>query len=281
MIINHNLSASFANRVNGLKASELNSSIQKLSSGLRINNAGDDASGLAVSEKMRAQIQGMNRASTNVQDAVSFMQAAEGYLTEVNDVLLRVRELSIQAANGIYSDSDRTLINTELNQLVAEVDRVAKQSQFNGRQLFTGLLDAETGTAVRFHVGPNVDQYVETNISALTAKSLGLVEDEEQLPSLQIQNSEDANFVIARVDTALDKITKQRADLGALQSRLGYLKEGLDIGAENLQAAESRIRDTDIAKELTEFVRSQILTQSSLSMLAQANAAPQNILALL
>ena len=281
MIINHNLSADFANRVNEMKNTSLRSSIQKLSSGLKINSAGDNASGLAISEKMRAQIRGMQRASSNVQEAYSFMKTAEGYLAESNDVLLRIRELAIQSANGINSDEDIVLINAEIDQLVQEIDRVARDAEFNGRKLFSGLFAVETGQSIIFHIGANVDQNVKANIEEMSAAKLGLTQEGDQIPSLRIVTNEDANFVIARVDTALDIISKQRADLGSIQSRFTYLQQGIEIGVENLQAAESHIRDTDMASEVSKLIKNQILAQSSLAMISQANTNPQSILSLL
>ncbi len=276
MVINHNLSADFATRVNNMKNTSIRSSIQKLSSGLKINNAGDDAAGLAISEKMRAQIRGMQRASSNVQEAYSFIETAEGYLAESNDVLLRIRELSIQAANGINSGEDIELINAEIDQLVQEIDRVARDARFNEKPLFI-----DGGSSISFHVGPNPDQNISATIGDTSATALGLLEEGEQIPSLSILDTEDANRVIGRADSALKAISSQRAELGAIQSRFSYLQQGLEIGTENLQAAESSIRDTDMATEVSTLVKNQILAQSSLAMLAQANTNPQSILSLL
>lgn len=284
MIINHNMSAAFANRSLGLRTGEMGGSIEKLSSGLKINRAGDDASGLAVSENMRSQIRGLQKASQNVQDARSFIQATEGYLDETTSVLQRMRELSIQAGNGIYSSNDRKLVQIEIDQLVAEVDRIAAQSQFNGMNILTGRFQSveEGGTGpISFHIGANVDQTIATKISATTSDALGLRGAGEQVQAINIDNPEAANSAIARLDQALSIVTEQRSELGAMQNRLSYLKGGLDIGAENLQTAESRIRDTDIASEVTKFVRAQILTQTSTAMLAQANTVPQSVLQLL
>ncbi len=276
MVINHNLSADFATRVNNMKNTSIRSSIQKLSSGLKINNAGDDAAGLAISEKMRAQIRGMQRASSNVQEAYSFIETAEGYLAESNDALLRIRELAIQAANGINSDDDIELINAEIGQLVQEIDRVARDARFNEKPLFI-----DGGSSISFHVGPNPDQTIAATIGDTSATALGLLEEGEQIPSLSILDTEDANLVIGRADSALQTISTQRANLGAIQSRFSYLQQGLEIGIENLQAAESSIRDTDIATEVSTLVKNQILAQSSLAMLAQANTNSQSIISLL
>lgn len=284
MVINHNMSAAFASRTLGLKTDELKSNMEKLSSGLKINKASDDASGLAVSENMRAQIRGLQKASQNIQDAKSFIQSTEGYLDETTDVLQRMRELAVQAGNGIYSSDDRKLIQIEIDQLIDEVDRIASQSQFNGVNILTGrFASTEDGGVgpISFHVGANVDQILSTNISATTSDALGLRAEGEQIRSVNIDTPESANSSLARLDVALVKVTAQRAELGAMQNRMTYLQKGIDIGAENLQSAESRIRDSDIADEVSKYVRSQILTQSTTAMLAQANTLPQSVLTLL
>lgn len=282
MIINHNMSAQFANRTLGLRGGDLQKSMEKLSSGMRINRSGDDASGLAVSENMRAQIRGLNRASQNVQDAESFIQTTEGYLAETTDVLQRMRELAIQAGNGVYSSDDRRLIQVEMSQLVDEIDRIADQSQFNGVTTLTGqFAEGSENGPIEFHIGANVDQKIYATIGDMTASSLGLRAEGEQVTAIDISTSNSANSSIARVDVALSTVVEQRANLGAIQNRLTYLKQGLDIGAENLQTAESRIRDTDIAGEVAKYVRSQILSQSSIAMLAQANTIPQSVLTLI
>ncbi len=282
MIINNNLSARFATRELALRGKEINKEMEGLSSGMRINRAGDDAAGLAVSEKMRAQIRGLNRASRNVQEGISFIQATEGYLAETTNVINRIRELSIQAANGVYSSDDRKLIQIEVAQLVDEIDRVAQQAQFNGFNMLTGRFSAESGSQkVQFHIGANVDQFITTNIENMTASALGLTQVGEQLQAISVANTEDANRSIARLDSALQIVVATRANLGAIQSRLNYLQQGLDIASENMQAAESQIRDTDMAKAMTDFVRARILTQSSTAMIAQANAQPNTILQLL
>lgn len=275
------MSADFANRTLGARSSDLQISMERLSSGLRINRAGDDASGLAVSENMRSQIKGLQRASLNVQDAESFIQATEGYLAETTDVLQRMRELSIQSANGIYSSNDRKLIQIEMNQLVEEIDRVAGQSQFNGMNILTGRFSSLGENPMTFHIGSNADQAINTFIESTTTASLGLIQEGEQVSAMNIESAQKANTSIARVDFALSKITETRANLGAIQNRMRYIKQGLDIGAENLQTAESRIRDADMASEITKYVRSQILTQSSTAMLAQANSLPQSVLSLI
>lgn len=284
MIINHNLSAQFANRSLNSRGGELSSSIEKLSSGKQINRSSDDASGLAVAERMRSQIRGLDRASQNVQDGIAFIQIAEGYLSETTDVIQRIRQLSIQAANGIYSSSDREFIQTEVDQLVDEVDRVAEHAQYNGMNILTGRF-AEGGSIgkVSFHIGANVDQNISLTISNMSANALGLSSDnsESNSPQASVLTAEDANRTLQLADDALETVTKQRTDLGAVQNRMNYLKQGLDIGAENLQAAESGIRDSNMAEEISKFVRARILTQSSTAMLAQANAQPNVVLSLL
>ena len=235
MVINHNLSANFANRMLGNRSIILQENMEKLSSGLRINNAGDDASGLAVSENMKAQIKGLQRASQNVQDAEAFIQTAEGYLSETTDVLQRMRQLAVQSGNGIYSSDDRQLIQVEINQLVEEVDRVAEQSEFNGVPILNGFY-AQGSQDITFHVGANVDQKITANLASVTTSALGLAAEGDQVNGLDMTTVEGANTAIARIDSALTSVSEQRANLGALQNRLSYLKQGLDIGAENLQS---------------------------------------------
>ena len=285
MIINHNMSSMYANRTLGTNNANIAGNIEKLSSGLKINKAGDDASGLAVSEKMRSQIRGLNQAERNIQNGVSFIQTTEGYLEETTDILQRLRELSIQSANGIYSDEDRMQIQVEVSQLVAEVDRIANSAQFNNMNMLTGRFAEQTGenvvtASMWFHVGANMDQRMSAFIGTMTASALGLrsIGSEE---ILTLAAPDDANASIGVLDEALKKINKQRADLGAYQNRLDFTVKGIDIAAENLQAAESRIRDTDMASQMVEFTKNQILTQAGTAMLAQANARSQSVLSLL
>ena len=285
MIINHNMSAMFAQRTLGQTNVSTQKNIEKLSSGLRINRAGDDASGLAVSEKMRSQIRGLNRASANAQDGISFIQVAEAFLQETTDVMQRIRELSVQSSNGIYSAEDRLYIQVEVSQLVAEVDRIASHAQFNGMNMLTGRFARETGentvtASMWFHIGANMDQRVRAYVGTMTAKALGVrgIGDES---ILTIDTPETANRAIGTIDEAIKKINKQRADLGAYQNRLEMSVVGINIAAENLQASESRIRDVDMAKEMVEFTRNQILTQSGTAMLAQANQQTQSVMSLL
>ncbi|TVR30771.1 MAG: flagellin [Spirochaetaceae bacterium] len=284
MIINHNMSAMFAQRTTGLVDRRVQGNIEKLSSGMRINRAGDDASGLAVSEKMRSQIRGLNQASRNASNGISFIQATEGYLQETQDILQRIRELSVQAANGIYSSEDRMQIQVEISQLVAEVDRIASHAQFNNMNMLTGRFARDTGenvvtASMYFHIGANMDQNMRVYIGTMTAQSLGIRDAAQEI--ITLETPELANQVIGVVDGALMRVNQQRADLGAYQNRMELAVEGIDIAAENLQAAESLIRDVDMAAEVVDFVRNQILVQSGTAMLAQANMQTQTVLQLL
>ena len=285
MIINHNMSALYSNRTLGVTNSATTKNMEKLSSGMKINRAGDDASGLAVSEKMRSQIRGLNQASTNAQNGISFIQTTEGFLQSTTDIVQRIRELAVQSANGIYTDEDRMQIQVEVSQLIAEVDRIASQAQFNGMNMLTGRFAKPTGentvtASMWLHIGANMDQRTQVFIGTMTAKALNLRNvGDEQIMSLG--TPDDANRAIGTLDEALKKLNKQRADLGAYQNRLEHTVNGLNIGAENLQAAESRIRDTDMAKEMVEFTKNQVLTQAGTAMLAQANSQSQNVLSLL
>ncbi|HBG65254.1 MAG TPA: flagellin [Treponema sp.] len=283
MVINHNMSSMFANRTLGLNNAELQNSIAKLSSGERINRAGDDASGLAVSEKMRAQIRGLNQANRNTQNGISFIQTTEGYLQETTDILQRVRELSVQSANGIYTDEDRMQIQVEVSQLVAEVDRIASQAQFNGMNMLTGRFARESlsNQVMTFQVGANMDQRVTAYVGTMTAQALGLRGIQGTDDKISISTPDSANVAIGTIDAALKLVNKQRADLGAYQNRLELTSKGLGVAAENTQASESRIRDTDMASQMVEYTKNSILAQSGTAMLAQANSQSQNVLALL
>ena len=278
MIINHNLSAMYASRQEGLTNSSLFNNMEKLSSGQRINRASDDAAGLAVSEKMRAQIRGLNQASENAENGISFIQTAECYLQETTDILQRIRELAVQSSNGIYSDEDRMQIQVEVSSLIDEVDRIASSAQFNGINMLTGRF-AEN--EISFHIGANMDQEVKVKINDMSASALGLIGTQDGDEKISISDPELANRIIGTIDEAIKSVNKQRADLGAYQNRFEMAKKGIDIAAENLTASESRIRDTDMAKESVEFMKNQILSQSVMSMLAQANSNAQNVLSLL
>ena len=285
MVINHNMSAMFSNRSLGVTQGSLTKDMEKLSSGQKINRAGDDASGLAVSEKMRSQIRGLNQASRNAANGISFIQTTEGYLQETTDIVQRIRELAVQASNGIYSDEDRMQIQVEVSQLVAEVDRIASQAQFNGMNMLTGRFAQATGentptASMWLHIGANMDQRMSVFIGTMTAAALGMREiGTEEV--MTIAAPSDANRAIGTLDEALKIINKQRADLSAYQNRLDYAVKGLDIAAENTQASESRIRDTDMASAMVEFTKNQVLSQSGIAMLAQANSQSQSVLSLL
>ena len=282
MIINHNISSMFASRMEGLNTSTLQSSMEKLSSGERINKAGNDASGLAVSEKMRSQIRGLNQASRNIGDAVSFIQVSEGYLAETTDILQRIRELAVQSANGIFSDEDRAQVAVEVSQLVAEVDRIASSAQFNGMNLLTGRFSRDSDIVMQFQIGANVDQNIRAYIGTMTATALGLKGMQgEEANIISIGSPDEANQTLSIIDEALKNVNKQRADLGAYQNRMEMAQKGIDIAAENTQAAESRIRDTDMASEMVEYTKNQILSQVSTAMISQANSQSSNVLALL
>ena len=283
MIINHNISSMYANRTLGVSNAQIQGNIEKLSSGQRINRAGDDASGLAVSEKMRSQIRGLNQAERNIQNGVSFIQTTEGYLQETTDILQRIRELAVQSANGIYTAEDRMQIQVEVSQLISEVDRIASQAQFNGMNMLTGAFatDSASNRIMQLQIGANMDQNARVYIGTMTAQALGLVGAQGSDESIAINTPESANVAIGSVDAALKAVSRQRADLGAYQNRFEMAANGVAIAAENLQAAESRIRDTDMAAEMVEYTKNQILTQAGTAMLAQANVQSQNVLALL
>ena len=283
MVINHNMSSMYANRTLGVSNAQLMGNIEKLSSGEKINRAGDDASGLAVSEKMRSQIRGLNQANRNVQNGVSFIQATEGYLQETTDILQRIRELSVQSANGIYSDEDRMQIQVEVSQLVSEVDRIASQAQFNGMNILTGSFaeNSVTNRVMQFQIGANMDQNTRVYIGTMSATALGLRGTQGTDEQISISSPDAANMAIGTIDQALKAVSRQRADLGAYQNRFEMASNGIAVAAENMQSAESVIRDTDMASEIVNYTRNNILTQSGTAMLAQANTQSQNVLALL
>jgi flagellin len=285
MIINHNMSAIFADRQLKINGLNLDKNMEKLSSGSRIVRAGDDASGLAVSEKMRSQIRGLRQASTNASNGISFIQTSEGYLQESQDIMQRLRELSVQAANGIYTDEDRAQIQVEVSALVNEVDRIASHAQFNGMNMLTGRFARASGqnvvtASMWLQIGANMDQRTRVFIGTMTAEALG-IRNPGSKQIISLSTPDGANRSIGMLDTALRAINKQRADLGAYQNRLEYAVKGLDIGAENLQAAESRIRDADMATEMVEYTKNAILMQSATAMLAQANTKTRTVLQLL
>lgn len=280
MIINHNMSANNASRLLNVNQGNLGNNIEKLSSGMRINKAADDASGLAVSEKMRSQIRGLNQAERNIQNGISFIQTSEGFLQETQDILHRIRELAVQSSNGIYSSEDRMQIQVEVSQLIDEINRIASHAQFNGMNMLTGAFseDSPTGAMV-FQVGANMDQREQIYIGNMSAKALLAPQGGDEF--ISISTPETANISIGKVDQALQMISKQRADLGAYQNRFEEAAKGVSIAAENLQASESRIRDVDMASEMVEYIKNQILAQSTTAMVAQANTRNQTVLQLL
>lgn len=279
MRINHNMSAIFANRKLQDVASKLDKSIEKLASGEQINRSGDNSSGLAVSEKMRTQIHGLFQAEKNAQNGLSFIQVAEGSLQQINEILQRVRQLSIQSANGIYSNQDRQQIQVEVSSLIDEIDRISSSAEFNRMKMLTGEFarNSKVGS-MYFHVGPNSNQRIQAFISTMSAKALKLVVNNEKK---SISTIGDANSMIATVDRALDRLNRQRAELGAYYNRMENTIKALNLSHENMLSADSRIRDADMAAEMVEFTKYEILTKSGVAMLAQANAKPQLILNLL
>lgn len=280
MIINHNLSAINSHRVLKFQNNEVSKNMEVLSSGMRINKAGDDASGLAVSEKMRAQVNGLRQAERNTEDGISMIQTTEGYLNETNEILQRLRVLAVQAANGIYTPEDRQQIQVEVSQLIDEVDRVASQAEFNKMALLQGDFARGSRTSsMWYHMGANQHQRERVFIATMTTSALSLRRNDGIIMSLS--TAELANDAIATVDDALYKVNKQRANLGAYQNRLEHASKGLMVAFENIQASESRIRDADMAEESVAFTKNQILVQSGTAMMAQANVRPQSVLQLL
>ncbi|MDH5655237.1 MAG: flagellin [Spirochaetia bacterium] len=279
MIIKHNMSAVNAHRSLKFNVWEVDKSMMKLASGERIPRAGDDPSGLAVSEKLRTQIQGLRQAERNAEDGMSFIQVAEGYLQQTSDIIQRIRVLSIQASNGIYSPKDRQLIQTEVSQLVDEVDRLASQAEFNRFPLLQGDFAVKsTKGSMWFHMGPNADQRERAYIGTMTATALGFRNGDR---IITISTPGQANSTIGIVDAALEKLMKQRADLGSYYNRLEHTAKGLMSAYENFQTSESRIRDVDMAEEMVNLTTRQILSQTSIAMLAHAGVRPQGILQLL
>ncbi|MBY6886630.1 flagellin [Clostridium botulinum] len=274
MIINHNLNAMNAHRQMAINTGNNGKAIEKLSSGLRINRAGDDAAGLAISEKMRGQIRGLNQASRNSQDAISLIQTAEGALNETHSILQRMRELTVQAANDTNVTVDRENLQKEVAELQSEINRISSQTQFNTKSLINGAV-SEDAKAMTFQIGANSGQTIKLTIGSMDAKTL-------KVDKIKLDDTA-ANVTkqIATIDNAINSVSKERAKLGANQNRLEHTIANLDNSAENLQAAESRIRDVDKAKEMMNFTKTNILTQAAQAMLAQANQAPQGVLQLL
>ena len=280
MIVNFNQSAAFASRIANINDMNVQNTMNALASGKRINSAKDDASGLAVSTKMKSMIKGLNQASRNIADGSSMLNVASGYLQETTDILQRIRELAVQSSNGIFSDEQRSMIQIEVSQLVSEIDRIASSATFNGLQLFTGRF-ANGNEAITLHIGSQTDQQISFNLEAATSESFGLKNVQGSGESLSISSPDEANMAIATVDEALLRVSKQQALIGANQNRMEVAKKGIDIVAENMAAANSRIEDTDMAEKIVELSKNQILSQSSLAMMAQSNSKNQNVLALL
>ena len=274
MIIQHNMAAANTNRQLGITTGNIAKSTEKLSSGFKINRAGDNAAGLTISEKMRAQIRGLEQASANAQDGISLIQTAEGALNETQSILQRMRELAVQASNDTNVSVDRVAIKKELNALIDEVDRIASDTEFNKMKLLNGSL--EGADKLNLQVGANQGQKIELEIKSMDVAGLELAVINDE-----VENHENATEYITTIQDALDKVSAARSDLGALQNRLEHTIANADNTAENLQAAESRIRDVDMAKEMVKFAKDTILQQAAQSMLAQANQQTQGVLALL
>lgn len=274
MIVQHNLTAANTNRQLGITTSGLQKSTEKLSSGYKINRAADDAAGLSISEKMRNQIRGLNKASDNAQDGISLVQTAEGALNEVHSMLQRMSELSVQAANGTNATADRESLNAEVKQLKTEIERVGSTTQFNKMDILKG--DFSSSANKTLQVGANEAQVITIEISALTAVVQDALGDD-----LTIGTATAAQSSITKVQSAIQALSKTRSKLGALQNRLEHTVANLDNISENTQSAESRIRDTDMAEEMVQYSKNNILQQAGQSMLAQANQANQGVLSLL
>jgi flagellin len=305
--INTNIAAMNAYRNLSSTQGAMSTSLERLSSGLRINRAADDAAGLAISEKLRSQANGLNQATSNAQDGISLIQTAEGALNESHAILQRMRQLAVQSANDTNSASDRTAIQSEVDQLAKELNRIGNTTQFNGANLIDGSRDpnaaapAVAGTALNFQVGANAGQTLSVSITDNRGGALGVsfsaagtssaagvpvpqatADATEAAFGIDVSSSQAAaSAALGKIDLAIGKVSTQRASLGATQNRLQHTVNSLSVAAENASAAESRIRDTDMAKEMTSFTRSQILSQAGVSMLAQANSAPQSVLKLL
>ncbi|MDQ0339911.1 flagellin [Caldalkalibacillus uzonensis] len=275
MIINNNIPALNTHRMltnNNLAAQK---AMEKLSSGLRINRAGDDAAGLAISEKMRAQIRGLNQATRNAQDGISLIQTAEGALNETHSILQRMRELTVQAANETNTEDDRAALQAEMDELIKEIDRIAQQTEFNTETLLDGQGGHSGDGSFVFQIGANESQTITLQINDMQAAALGV--DIVDISS----GAADFDAALTAIDGAIKSVSDERANLGAIQNRLEHTINNLGTAAENLQAAESRIRDADMAREIMEFTRANILSQASQAMLAQSNQLPQSVLQLL
>jgi flagellin len=271
--IYNNVEAANAHRVLNNTNAQLGKAMERLSSGLRINRAADDAAGLAVSEVMRSQIRGMSVASRNAQDGVSLVQVADGALGNVGDMLQRVRDLAVQASNGTLTDAQRTNLDKEVQQVLTEIGKTGTDTEFNGIKILAGSV-ATAASAVTLQVGANGNQTIGFTIATVSTSDLGI-------SGIAVSTAASASAAIASLDAAISTVTTSRATLGAIQNRLEHTINRLGLTSENLQAAESRIRDADMAQEMISFTKQQILQQSGTAMLAQANQAPQSVLSLL
>ena len=269
MIINHNIAALNTHRQLGINNNAASGNLEKLSSGLQINRAGDDAAGLAISEKMRGQIRGLDMAAKNAQDGISLIQTAEGALNETHDILQRMRELAVQSSNDTNTNTDRAELQKEVAQLTLEITRIAENTEFNSQTLLDGSFEDKV-----FHIGANAEQSIEVTIANMDAATLGI-------DGIDISTQAGADAAITLFQTAIDTVSSERAMLGANQNRLEHTINNLGTSSENLTAAESRIRDVDMAKEMMDFTKNNILTQAAQAMLAQANQQPQGVLQLL
>ena len=276
MIVQHNMTALNANRNLAITNTNLAKNTEKLSSGYKVNRAADDAAGLTISEKMRGQIRGLNQASTNAEDGTSLIQTAEGALAEIHSVLQRMRELTVQASNDTYVSADRNAIGLEVTALISEIDRIASQTEFNTMKLLSG------GFSNKFlQVGANAGQLITFGISAMSSENLSVGDAATAAIIKAASSGSEVTGVISIVDAALTKVSLQRSTLGAIQNRLEHTIANADNTAENLQSAESRIRDLDMADEMVKYSKNSILQQAGQSMLAQANQATQGVLSLL
>ena len=269
MVVQHNLSAMNTNRQMGTVTDSLSKATEKLSSGYKINRAADDAAGLSISEKMRSQIRGLNRASDNAQDGISLIQVAEGALNESHSILQRMNELATQAANDTNTSVDRQAIASEINQLQSEIDRIQSTTQFNSMNLLDGSF-----TGKNLQVGALANQNIGISIGQMNTACLGI-------DALSVSSFTQAGSAMTKIQAAIEKVSTQRSTLGALQNRLEHTINNLDTTSENTQSAESRIRDTDMAEEMVEYSKNNILSQAGQSMLAQANQQTQGVLSLL
>ena len=274
MVVQHNLQAANTNRQLGITTSAQAKSTEKLSSGYKINRAADDAAGLSISEKMRSQIRGLNKASSNAQDGVSLVQTAEGALNETHSILQRMNELATQAANGTNTTVDRSAIKAELDQLTSEIDRIQSTTQFNTMNLLDGTFSGATNK-MKLQVGALSGQSIDFSIANMCASKIGLK------ATLSVSTFTKAGSYMKSVQNAIEVVSKQRSAMGAIQNRLEHTIANLDTTSENTQSAESRIRDTDMASEMVTYSKNNILAQAGQSMLAQANQSTQGVLSLL